>query len=298
MKKLLAVLSVAGLMAIAAFTSNSTPREPTLVEKAALMALKTDAILDSVSVPEFTSLDLALTWPLEIFPYLEYEGLTGKAWEPMVEFVPLPGAEAMHVAGYTYCEDVVYLNIRYINWVSPWNDEVESLATLVHEIVHTQGGDFCAWDSQTAESRTQLGTLEVLAGMANHENKVALWALLDELRSISMNTVLADAIARNDLDSYRSFRAKIYEDGLSEARFEKSMRFWAPQIGELRTILDKYSVSVFRDIQDGKFIVDLPDTWHLDRTGDGLEDVVVLDDLMYVIENAEEMAATVGEEDE
>ena len=242
-------------------------------------ALRIDRALDALEEPEFEAGDLTLAWPLEIAPYLQYERLTNNSVNPAVIFEPFPGDRHAHIAGYTYCDDEVYLNLRYLNWTSSWYDDISSLVTLVHEIVHTAGGDFCSWDSEVAESRTQLGTLEVLAGMANHGNVVAYYALLDELREIAMNTALLEALQSNDLDGYREFREQIFpDDKMRAARFEKSMRYWAGEMITLKQILKKYSAVVFEDLQDGKFKADLP-------PGDGDQDTVLLDDLMYILRN-------------
>ena len=113
-------------------------------------ALRVDRALDALEEPEFEANDLALAWPLEIAPYLQYEGLTVRPVNPAVIFEPFPGDRHSHIAGYTFCGNEFFLNLRYINWISSWYNDVSSLATLVHEMVHTAGGDFCAWNSEIA----------------------------------------------------------------------------------------------------------------------------------------------------
>ena len=273
----LVALFLASFFAVGFVLPVFLPSKP--YSQAEQFALRIDKALDALEEPEFEAFDLALAWPLEIAPYLQYERLTVQPVNPAVVFEPFPGDRHAHIAGYTYCGDEVYLNLRYLNWTSSWYDDISSLVTLVHEIVHTAGGDFCSWDSETAESRTQLGTLEVLAGMANHGNVVAYYALLDELREIAMNTALLEALQSNDLDGYREFREQIFPgDKMRAARFEKSMRYWAGEMITLKQILKKYSAVVFEDLQDGKFKADLP-------PGDGDQDTVFMDDLMYILEN-------------
>jgi len=287
------VLLLAGLLVIAigvgASTEDHSPPDSPLALKAKALAVKMDRILDQMEEPEFVALDLQGAWEFEILPYLEYEGLTQAVNAPVVLFEPQPGTSHRHIAGWTYCKDSVVLNIRFINWTSPWYDDPSALMTAIHEIVHAQGGDFCSFISEVAESRTQLGTLEVAAALANDGNPVALYALLDELRGIAADTVLADYLSRNDLDGFREWRKTIFPGAAREAKFEKSMRFWSYQMSDLKGILDRYSVSVFRDFQDGQFKVDLPET-QLKNVGDGFDDIVLLDDLMWVIDHAEDMA--------
>lgn len=264
------------------------------------MALKIDAALDLMEEPEgFSSIDLELVWPFEIAPYFEYEGLTDSfRGVPAVTFQPqADGQSHNHLAGYTYCGDEVWLNVRYINWVSTWYNRPDSLGTLVHEMVHTLGGDFCSRNSERAESRTQLATLEVLAAMANHGNYYALYAVLDELRDVALSTVWAESIKANDLDRFRAFRERIFpNDAVREARFEKAVRYWSSDPGTLRAILTKYSVVVFNDLLDGEFEAVLPRPRSSWGGGTNGPQTVLLDDLMYVIEHAEEMA-TDSEED-
>lgn len=240
-------------------------------------ALRVDAVLDGLEKPRVFAYELEGLWPYEVFPYFNYENLTNQAIPPRVVFeVQGDGARHVHLAGYTYCENEVYLNARYINPVSVWYEDADALVTLVHEMIHTLGQDFCnPWDSEKTESSTQIATLEVLAAMANHGNEVAYYALLDELRSIAMNTALYEAMQENDLAGYREFRSLVFqEEGL--ARFDKSQRYWANDQATLNEILKKYSVDVFHAVQHGRFQVDLPG----DQRG---TTIYGLDDLRYVI---------------
>lgn len=248
-------------------------------------ALRFDAALDRLERPEDINSADAQVLAIEIAPYFEYEGLTG--WSTSIpEVVYEPQLEAMghnHLLGYTFCEDEVYLNARYVNWTSAWYNRPDFFSTLVHEMIHTLGGDFCTYDSAWTESRTQLATLEVMAAMANHGNAMALYALLDELRAVAMGTALAEAIEADDLDRYRWLHSEVYDgDPIQRAKFEKSMRFWSPRLTELRALLAKYDVAVFADFQDFRFQAEIPG---------GLpgRDVILMDDLQYLVDNLDDM---------
>lgn len=253
------------------------------------MALRIDAILDSVEAPTFAPESLDPYWVYEVGPFFEYEGLTKDefvyrtvVWQPLLD-----SAGHNHLLGFTYCNPEVYLNIRVVNPVSAWYGwERNPLATLVHEMVHTLGGDFCSFDSETAESTTQTATLEVLAALANGGNAVALYSLLLELKDTALDVVLADALKNDDLNGYRAFLKRIDPSAQRAARFEKSMRFWADDMGGLKEILSKYSVLVFNNVQSGTLKVDVPFLYR----GDGVKDTVKLDDLVYVLAHAEDLA--------
>jgi hypothetical protein len=291
---------VLALIGISLVTLSSDPPNNTPAEK---LALRVDAVLDSMEPPEFASEDIDPFWTYEIAPFFEYEGLLGPGddlfdpslldytppevvWDPQVD-----GVSHNHLLGYTYCENQVFLNIRVINHVSAWYGwERNPIATLTHEMIHTLGGDFCApFDSETAESTTQSATLEVLAALANQGNRAALYSLLLELKDAAEDVVLAQALADDDLDGFREFRRQLDPSATEEARFEKSMRFWSKDMDTLKGILDRYSVLVFENVQAGQVVMYLPD-------GNFKLDVLKLDDLGYVLAHMEELADDAGEE--
>lgn len=250
-------------------------------------ALRLDAALDAMDKPSFTASDLYPYWAFEIAPYFNYEGLY-EGEVPVPELEPFIGADGMshiHLGGYTYCAQTVWVNIRYFNWVSVKIDDIQALSIFVHEMVHTLGGSFCSDDSQEAESRTQLGTLETLAAMANHGNRVALWALLDELRDITMGTIWSQAREVKDEQSYLDFAKVIYAgEPLEIARTEKAARHWSHDPDTLDEILEKYEKSVYEDFQDFSFKADIEGDFAI-----GIEIKIPMDDLKYVLENLEEM---------
>lgn len=246
-------------------------------------ALRVDAALDSMEEPEFRAADLYPHWAYEIYPYFEYEGLTHTPdreppvllWHTASEAV-----EHIHLGGYTYCKDEVWVNIRAVKRVSVRYNDPSWLAVFVHEMVHTLGGGFCEGASADLESRTQLGTLEVLAAVANHGNKVALYALLDELRDIAMGSLWLEAINKGTIDQYRDFVNRVYDgEPLEISRWEKSYRFWKSDPQTIREILYRYSKRVYDDFQDFKFKVDID--WN--------KEIILMDDLRYLLDNLEEM---------
>lgn len=296
---LLVVVVAAGLNA----GLSDTPAP--LDSPAARLALRMDAILDGIDEPRvaLTQVDLG-AWTVEILPYFEYEGLTAMPIQPAAVTPTLyPAAsENFHVLGRAYCEPAgggpIELNARVINPVSPWYERPSALATLVHELIHVQGGGFCQGSSAELESTTQLATLEVLAAMANHGNRLALYAVLDEIRDMALAAAQYEALEEGDRAGYAALKARVYATASERARVAKSERRWRGDPATLRDILHKYSKIPVDRILAGlpeQVIPNLllaPAAWggYTPNTRRGL----VIDDLAYVIENAEELAAGLG----
>lgn len=242
------------------------------------LALKIDTILDKETPLEITEDDLVNKWPKEIAPYFEYEFLTnGEAKIPKVQFFEATDAfHCFHILGFTFVFDQsgsIFLNDKFRNNVSPKYHSIQSLVTLVHETAHIQGGEFTGMDAVVCEKNAQLATLEVLAAMANHGNKYARQALLDELRDISLGVVLHRAIKSSDMTGYRNLAARIY----GQER-DKGMRRW-DQVGlsKLEDILMKYSVSVYDDFQDFQFVAK--------AEGDKSPRIFIMDDLQAFLDD-------------
>lgn len=258
-------------------------------------ALRMDAILDTMTVPTPAQVTPLSLWVKETAPYLQYEGIAPDGFKAprVVAVYQSDGMKHNHVLGWTQCDQTVFINRRVLNPISAWYGVGRNpVATLIHEMIHTAGGDFCSmFDTAKQESSTQTATLEVLAALANGGNTTALYTLISELKETAMDTALADALAQKDpraLDRYRAFRRVVNPSALEEARFEKSMRTWAKRRAELRELLRKYSVIVYSNVRAGKFRLRLPSDTALDWVENS--DTLVLDDLAYVMTHAEEMA--------
>lgn len=283
-------LMIAAIMVVMVVALAGASSPPTYTE-AERMALRVDALLDRATAPEdFVAEVLDPYWVYEVGPYFQYEGITNAPFRPnTVVFEPqLQALSHNHILGYTYCERDVFINIRVINPISAWYGwERNPLAVLVHEMIHTLGADYCdPFDSAKTESSTQTATLETLAAVANGGNSMALYSLMLELKDMAMDVALEDALANDNLDGYREFRAIVDPEPMREARFEKSMRYWAHNMPFLRDILDKYSVMVFENVQAGELSADIPTS---SRGGDGVAETVPLNDLQYVLDHLEDM---------
>ena len=232
------------------------------VETKMALARRVDALADQL--PErkmLTSRTQMIGWALEILPYMSYEGLTeGEAKVPAdIGLFWLRGSRAFHLAGTAACRTEtgpafgpVYLNSRYVNPASVRYGYEGALGTLVHELIHMQGGPFCSGLSEDLETNTQIATIEVLAAMVNHGNLAVLRPLLRELRGLLLATLQYE-LPRAD---YMAFLATVADDAFEIARQEKSYRFWqrcCPD--ELQTILRKYNAmpvdALLEGVHDG-----------------------------------------------
>jgi len=191
-----------------------------------------------------------------IVPLLVYEGVGGGRYPVEVFFAPYRGNRSFHVSGSTNCEQSapdapitcwVMLNERLV--LDPgWSDMRGLLATLVHEIIHDQGGrflddpDVTDWDTKSAhlESKTSAATIEVLAAWCNKRNELAckaFWAEIESMARVTLRYRLREAPWLYDLFSNIFLR-----DGAEEREARKNNRFWSAHQAELYDIMLKYSV--------------------------------------------------------
>lgn len=285
------VAALAGLVAI--------PPDP--VHSTMELVRRFDSLADQLPKEELlTSLGDMELWALEVLPYMEYEGLALQTvWPADLTLFYEDGSKAFHVAGRAACRDVtalfgrgpVWMNFRYTNPHATWYGAGTSLGTLVHELIHIQGGPFCTGESEDLESNTQIAMVEVLSAMVNHGNKPALRTLLLELRSIGLSALQYE-LSREE---YVAFLDSISDDPFEMARADKSYRYWMTQGGEqaLREILFKYNLTPWNAIVEGAADgtverVQLP-TWG--RGPHSSFAPMLADDMAYFFAHAEELVA-------
>ena len=246
----------------------------------------------------------AYDWTLEMVPYLTYEGVSLAGQLPAdIKFFWTSGVRQLHVLGTAYCDsngpvENVYLNLGYANPASSLYGGEDSLWTLLHELIHMQGGTFCSGASEDLEANTQIATAEVAAAMVNRGNVALLRPLLDELRSMALEYVRA-WVSEAD---YRVVRGEILgTDPMVVARFEKSSRYWAADPAQLQDLLVKYGAvpfeSIWTGVQDGGYSrVSVPyliwnETHYYQVVAYG---PLPADDLTYLLTHAEAMAGAVA----
>lgn len=268
--------------------------EPTTREVADF-ARRMDAALDRL--PPMAGLvaqgDL-VAYALEILPYFNYEGLVPQPVIPIdLGWFWWPNNRMFHVAGVALCGNYgppqLALNLRFSNVASPWYGQ-ENLSTLVHELVHVQGGTFCSGESADLEANTQIATIEVLAAMANDGNALALRSLLYDLRGMALGTLryfLPEA-------EYEAFRWELLgNEGWS--RYEKQARAWARNPSALQDVLNKYSVVPLNALWHGIEIGQVERVQVRTQQDSILIDTPLrVDDLQWLLLNLDRMVGIAG----
>src|SRR3990167_8181042 len=194
---LLAILAVVAALAGYGFGAIWNSEVPEIVRDAAYgLVAHQLAGLDIPFAPDYVGGDLVnklQAWDInsnslwlvqqttKIVPYFAYEDLTDRGLYPSIlAWIPMTNERSFHVLGTAYTDEyVIYLNDRTVT--DPrFNDQREALETLVHELIHIQGGLFADdpapdWATKSAhlESATEAATIEVLAAMCNYGDKIA-----------------------------------------------------------------------------------------------------------------------------
>lgn len=182
-----------------------------------------------------------------IIPYFSYEGLTSQGYYPQaIGFAMYADYRSIHVLGtWEAFRSVVLLNERML-LDERVNDERDALSTLVHELVHAQGGKFtgAAYGNgpEDYESRTQAATIEVLAAMCNYQDSMACKSFWMEIHDMAR----ADLMVRlhdRELDWFYHVLADLFWRNRSEeGRADKAFRFWADNQDEYWYIIRAYSL--------------------------------------------------------
>ena len=185
-------------------------------------------------------------------PFFAYEKVSGLPTYPEAAFFfPRTGLGSFTVGGQMNPMGGVgdggwlTLNERYLT-DPQWIDEAATLATLVHELVHVQGGNYLSQDADVElstaaesafiESNTSAATLEVLAGMCNFRNELACAAFWQDIESFA----LASINTRLEEGPYDLFRSVFLLDAEEEMADRKTDRFWAEYQEKRQEIREKY----------------------------------------------------------
>jgi len=109
-----------------------------------------------------------------IVPFMYYEGVSSMGYYPDIAGIaPFKDKDSFHVGGRMKPEyNAILLNERYFI-DERWNDKRRALGTLVHELVHVQGGAYLKGTSAELEAATQSATIEVLADICNYGDSLA-----------------------------------------------------------------------------------------------------------------------------
>ena len=243
----------------------------------------------------------------EILPIFQYEGFALPQFPADLGLYPYQdGGNHIHIAGQSDCAGFV-LNYRFGNPYSSWYNEGHWVAVAIHEMVHVQQGPLCSTvDSLYIEMSAEVITLETLAALVNYGNRDMTYALVRELRGMAASAAYGLALNDGDLDKYIALRNRILKaptgmpDSYKNAGFDKSRRHWETDPERLSFILEAYSIYPLEQIVqsilyiDGQmtglimppgFVIEYPNSPDVYVPGPPL----ILDDLMYFLEHADEI---------
>jgi hypothetical protein len=184
-----------------------------------------------------------------IVPMLVYEKITvgGGRYPRAVMFAPYGGSRSEHVSGSTYPQfGWVIVNERHLLDMF-WYDRRDTLATLVHELIHVQGGAFLFGASEQLEAATSAATVEALAGMCNFGDNLACQAFWNNVEYTARNDLRARLVMMNRDDVYLKIAAILWQDEVEEKYTEKKARFWSENQDEFIDILGKYYFAPWRN---------------------------------------------------
>jgi hypothetical protein len=199
-----------------------------------------------------------------IVPLLVYEkiGVGNGVYPQAVVFTPYTGARSFHVSGSMIpVYNVVAINERHV-LDSFWNDQRETLITLVHELVHVQGGVFVAGASAQLEAHTSAATFEALAAMCNLGDQLACASFWRNVEMTARNDLRARYAAMGRDDLYRNIAAVLWQDKIEEDYTEKKARFWSENYTEFVGLLYKYDTVPWREMLIPGVLS--PNTWRMD----------------------------------
>lgn len=206
--------------------------------------------------------NLELTWGIHtnsiwlgdatrlIIPYMSYELVNlAPNYPDFVIFMPQMADSSFHLMGQAgrsfMWGNIVTLNERML-WQDGWDAE-RLWSTMVHEFVHIQNGSFRNGASEDLESATVAATLEILAGMCNHNHELscsAFWAEVEDLAKYSLRTKLH----RNGLDWWYEFFCNVFlRDKDERSRVDKANRHWERDQAYLWEIIKKYGAKPWLD---------------------------------------------------
>ncbi len=217
-----------------------------------------------------TVVPAGLTWDIEtnslwiadqirrIVPFFYYEDVREDPQYPKtVVMVPYPSQKSFHILGDANHErSIIRLNERFFLETGR-RDLRQVYSTLVHELVHIQGGGF-SWTwlananlQSNLESRTQVATIEVLAGMCHYQDKIACKTFWSEIEGYARGSLMM----RLRIYGYEAWYDKIanllWRDTNDQLQRNKSLRYWMND-PTLRNyyyeIIDKYQKRPWEDL--------------------------------------------------
>ncbi len=278
-------------------------------EEAAELALYFDALYDRLGDSPYPAPSEAqlVNLAYEVLPIFNYEGFVLPQFPSDLDLYPYQsGSNHIHIAGQSNCSGFV-LNYRFGNPYSSWYNEGSWVAVAIHEMVHVQQGSLCgSINNLYLEMSAEVISIEVMAALVNYGNRDMTYALVRELRGMAASAAYGLALNEGDLEKYVTLRERLMRgddgrpDSFKNAGWDKSRRHWEENPERLEFILQAYSIFPLEKIvqsilyidgaYDGLimppgFVIEYPNSPDVYVPGPPL----ILDDLMYFLEHADEL---------
>jgi hypothetical protein len=199
-------------------------------------------------------------WQAEILPWFIEEGIVETTAPVKSVWRFHTDDRANHVLGQCDCAGHVWMNARYVNPVSPWFMQASFLATFTHELVHSQQLTACETNArEKVETTAQIVSLEIMAAMANNGNRVAAYALLDELEGIALSEMRFQSLTDSSKSRRLNRLIRRLFDPWEMAERQQRWRYWnGPGLPERDFVLRAYAHDPY------VLLLKALDTGHLD----------------------------------
>lgn len=164
-------------------------------------------------------------------PFFAYEGIVsdeGVMIPPAIVFWPgASGSESFHLLGRASCarSGAIRLNERML-YDRRYADARVIDSTLVHEMIHDQGGIFCSGVGDELEAYTQAATVEVLAASCNYGDKISCAAFWLEIRDAALSSLRARLMEMNAENVYQAFADVFIRSPEQRTWAHKALRWW------------------------------------------------------------------------
>lgn len=178
-----------------------------------------------------------------IVPHMIAENITGRPRYPtLIGFSPFLAMRSFVVAGTASCnEGIVLLNDRMVLDRGPrWTGEAGALTTVVHELIHIQGGNFCNGGSVFLEGNTSAATVEVLASMCGWGDQLACKGFWQQIEASAKASVSSRLANRGLYWVYDVWASLLLRDAGDEDVADKLDLFWSLNPRERASIIEKY----------------------------------------------------------
>jgi hypothetical protein len=194
-----------------------------------------------------------------IVPYFEWEELTARAFYPeRIIWAPRLGYTSLRVGGWAWPPmSQVYMNERVLLEAMLVPEDADAgriLATLTHELVHIQGGNFfmspssvgeagsAAW-SAWIEQHTEAASTEILAAMCQYGDTNAcraFWLSIEDYARSSLKLELIRIFGKPGWWMYDLWADAFIRDANDVISANKSYRYWDAHYSDMISLLEKY----------------------------------------------------------